>query len=79
MAVLPKEEASRRLGVAIRSLEDKRYRIRIGLPAVHIGRRIGFDERDIDQLIACGREKMTVKNKQRTQSHEGVELTGAGV
>lgn len=58
MPILPKEEASQRLGVAVRSLEDKRYRVRIGLPAVRIGRRIGFDERDIERVIARGREKL---------------------
>ena len=60
MPILPKEEASQRLGVAVRSLEDKRYRARIGLPAVRIGRRIGFDERDIEQLIVRGREPLPV-------------------
>jgi hypothetical protein len=67
MPLLAKEEASKRLGVAVRSLEDKRYRIRIGLPAVHIGRRIGFDEGDIDRLIARGREKLPVACGQEAQ------------
>ena len=61
MAIVPKKEASRRLGIAVRSLEDPRYRSRIGLPAIHIGRRIGFDEGDIDRLIARGRETLPVQ------------------
>jgi hypothetical protein len=61
VAIVPTKEASRRLGIAMRSLEDSRYRSRIGLPAIHIGRRIGFDEGDIDRLIARGREKLPVE------------------
>jgi hypothetical protein len=61
VALVPKKEASRRLGVAVRSLEDPRYRSRIGLPAIHIGRRIGFDEGDINRLIARGRETLPVE------------------
>ena len=73
MAVLAKEEASKRLGVAVRSLEDKRYRVRIGLPAVRIGRRIGFDERDIERLIAFGREEISAENGLKVQDDEVVQ------
>lgn len=60
MRVVRKQEAAQRLGIAVRSLEDKRYRTRIGLPAVRIGRRIGFDERDLEHIIARGRETLLV-------------------
>jgi predicted DNA-binding transcriptional regulator AlpA len=58
MRILPADETAERLGVALRSILDKRYRARIGLRAIKIGRRIGFDERDIEKLIARGREKL---------------------
>ena len=57
--IVPVDEAAQRLGVAPRSLLDKRFRTRTGLPAVKIGlRRIGFDERDIERLIERGRERL---------------------
>ena len=79
MALVPEEEASRRLGVAVCRLEDKRYRTRIGLPAVHIGRRIGFDECDIDRLVASGCETLPVRDGQAASAakgskHEAVEV-----
>lgn len=58
MAIMSADEAAKRLCVAVRSLTDKRYRTRIGLPAVKVGRRIGFDEKDVEKLIARGREKL---------------------
>lgn len=56
--IVPVDEAARRLGVSPRSLIDKRFRLRTGLPAVKIGkRRIGFAESDIERLIREGRER----------------------
>jgi hypothetical protein len=79
VALVPKQEASRRLGIAVRSLEDPRYRLRIGLPAIHIGRRIGFDEGDIDRLIARGREKLPVKcGTESSASANEADPGGAG-
>ncbi len=55
--IVPVDEAAQRLGVSPRSLLDKRFRLRTGLPAIKIGmRRIGFDERDIERMIEQGRE-----------------------
>lgn len=62
MKILTAEEASQRLGVKPGSLLDKRYRLRIGLPAVKIGRRVGFAEDDIERLIKRGREKLPMRN-----------------
>lgn len=61
MRLLTPEEAAHRLGISLRSLLDKRYRFRIGLPATKIGRRVGFSENDIEKLISRGREKLPVR------------------
>jgi len=59
MRILTVDEAARQLGLSPRSLLDKRFRTRTGLPAVKLGRRrIGFDERDIERLIERGRERL---------------------
>jgi hypothetical protein len=58
MKLLTLEETASRLGVKSTSLADKRYRFRIGLPAVKVGRRIGFSETDVEKLITRGREKL---------------------
>ena len=76
MRVLPLDETAYRLGVSPRSLADKRYRARIGLPGVKLGRRLGFDERDVERLVAQGRETMRMGS-----SHDAIspsqELVGA--
>lgn len=61
MKRLTAEEAAAQLGVSKRSLSDKRYRLRIGLPAVRIGRRIGFEERDVERIITRGRERLPTR------------------
>lgn len=58
MRLLSAEEAGLRLGVSPRSLIDKRYRVRLGLSAVKIGRKVGFAEGDIERLIVRGREHL---------------------
>jgi predicted DNA-binding transcriptional regulator AlpA len=64
--IVPVDEAARRLGISPRSLIDKRFRMRAGLPAVKIGaRRIGFDERDIERLIQRGRERLPDEGRRR--------------
>ena len=44
MRVITLEDAALRLGLSPRSLADKRFQIRIGLPGIKLGRRLGFDE-----------------------------------
>lgn len=56
--VLSVEEAATRLSVSPRSLIDKRYRLRLGLAAIKIGRSVGFAEADIDKLIEKSREHL---------------------
>jgi hypothetical protein len=60
MRLISLEEAAGRLGISPRSLCDKRYRMRIGLAVVRIGRRVGFSEADIERLITRGREKLPI-------------------
>lgn len=58
MRVLTVEEAAARLSISPRSLIDKRYRLRLGLAAIKIGRRVGFEESSIERLIERGRERL---------------------
>lgn len=51
------EQAAERLSVSPRSLSDRRYRVRLGLAAVKIGRRLTFSEADIEKIIRAGRER----------------------
>lgn len=58
MSLVTREEASSRLRVSPVSLGDRRYRRRIGLPVVRVGRRLFFDEVDIRRVIDAGRETL---------------------
>ena len=58
MRIVSVEETASRLNVRPKSLLDKRFRARIGLAAVHIGRRIGFTEEDLERIITRGRERL---------------------
>ena len=58
MKLLTLEETASRLGIASTSLADKRYRARIGLAGVKVGRRMGFVELDVERLITRGKEKL---------------------
>lgn len=48
--------AAVRLGVSPRSIIDRRYRERVGLRCVRVGRRLLFTEQDIEAIIRRGRE-----------------------
>jgi hypothetical protein len=76
MRIVSVEETATRLNVRPKSLLDKRFRARIGLAAVHIGRRIGFAEGDIERLIIRGREKLPV-GKERGNSRCNNTFGGA--
>jgi hypothetical protein len=56
MRVYSLERAAGVLTVSPRSLADKRYRIRLGLQARKVGRKLVFVEEDIRQLLERGRE-----------------------
>lgn len=51
-------EAARFLGVADRSLADRRFRLRIGLQARRIGKRTVFMRSDLLKLLERGREPL---------------------
>jgi hypothetical protein len=56
MRLLTADEAAERLLVKPCSLQDKRFRARLGLPIVRIGRYARFSEDDIERVIEKGRE-----------------------
>ena len=58
MRSLSKIEAADVLGISPRSLADRRYRNRIGLPARRIGRRLVFLESDCRRLLELGKERL---------------------
>lgn len=51
-------ETAARLGVSPRSIIDRRYRARLGLHGTHVGRRLLFDEGEIEAVIRRGRESL---------------------
>jgi hypothetical protein len=63
MRLLTLEDTAQRLGVSPRSLADKRYRARIGLPGTKVGRRIAFNEGDVAQLIERCREPLPMSKE----------------
>ena len=67
MRIMPLKETAQRLGLSHLSLADKRFRTRIGLPAIKLGRRLGFDERDVEQLIVRGRERIPMERGHEVQ------------
>ena len=58
MRTLTIDETARTLCVSARSLADKRYRSRIGVPIGKIGRRTVFLEADVLRLLEKGRESL---------------------
>lgn len=52
------EVAAARLGVSPRSLADRRYRCRLNLPGVKVGRRLLFAEVEVDRIVREGRERL---------------------
>ena len=58
------DEAARLLSISPRSLADRRYRLRLGLAARKIGRRIIFLEEDILKLLERGKERFPGAGRQ---------------
>jgi predicted DNA-binding transcriptional regulator AlpA len=73
MRIISLEETARRLGLSPRSLTDKRFRARLGLPGVKVGRRLGFEEDDIEAVITRGREKLPVERSAQTPVVGGMD------
>ena len=61
MRILSVPETSRRLNVKSSTPRDHRWRARVGLPLIRIGRRVGFLESDVYDLIQRGRENLEVQ------------------
>ncbi len=57
-ALLSIRQASAYLAISPKSLQDKRYRSRIGLCAIKIGKRTLIRQADLDKLIAHSREHL---------------------
>ncbi len=58
MRALDVDSAARLLGVSPRSLADRRYRKKLGLPATKIGRRTVFREADLLSVLERGRQQL---------------------
>jgi hypothetical protein len=56
MRTLSLLDAAVALGVAPRSLADKRFRARIGLAGRHVGKKLVFAESDVVALLERGKE-----------------------
>jgi hypothetical protein len=65
MALLDIDTLSKNLGIAKRTLSDKRWRARVGLPIVKIGARVYFDSWDVSDWIRCRKEKRGEVARQR--------------
>jgi len=64
---LAKEEAASLLGLSPKTLGDKRWRVRVGLYGVKIGRRLRFIENDLEALVQRGREPISQTSEQLKQ------------
>ncbi len=55
-------EAADRLSIASKTIRDPQWRLRVGLPLVRVGRRVGGLEDDILALLRKGREQLPDEN-----------------
>lgn len=58
MRLLPISQAANLLAVKPRTIYDRRWRQRAGLPLTRIGRRVGVLEKDIEAILKKGRERL---------------------
>jgi hypothetical protein len=65
--LIDREEAAKRLCVSELSLLSKPYRMRLQLPAVKIGRRLCFDEADVEKVIRKGKERLPLMVERERQ------------
>lgn len=65
MKTLSIDEAALVLKISPRSLADKRYRLRLGLPARKVGRRLVFVETDLLCLLEQGKEALLGERQAR--------------
>jgi hypothetical protein len=57
-----RNEVAKLLKLSAESLFDPRFRARIGLPAVRIGRTLRFRPEDVNKLISRALEKFPAKS-----------------
>ena len=55
------DEAALLLKISPRSLADKRYRSRLGIPGRRVGRRLVFAESDLIYILEQGREVLSTR------------------
>jgi len=76
MCSLSLHEATKALGVSPRSLADRRYRTRIGLPARKVGRRVVFLEQDLRRLLAARRDGLPNATPEPAMAEAGLPKRG---
>ena len=59
-----KWEAARILGVSSKSVQDMRWRRRVGLKATRVGRCLRFRENDLLKLLESGLERLPGEGRQ---------------
>lgn len=57
MRTLSLDEAAHVLKLSPRTLGDRRFRMRVGLAARKVGRRLVFMESELERLLRAGRER----------------------
>jgi len=50
--------AAERLSIAEKTIRDLRWRLKVGLPLIRVGGRVGVLESDIEELLRRGRERL---------------------
>lgn len=55
---LTARETAACLGLSIRTVRDRRWRQRAGVPATRVGGRLLFTVRDLDRALTRGRERL---------------------
>jgi hypothetical protein len=61
--ILTHQQTSKRLRIAVATLEDVRWLRRVGLARVKVGGRVvGFDERDVVAVLERGRQQLAPPN-----------------
>jgi hypothetical protein len=60
--LMDRHKVAERLDLSPDSLLDPRYRRRLGLPVVRIGRLLRFRVEDVEKLVARGAERLPVQS-----------------
>lgn len=60
---LDKYQVADRLGLSPRTVEDPRWRVRVGLRAVRVGRTLRFRESDLVRLLERSLERLPAEGR----------------